>query len=45
MSRLYNYFLSSWKNHTIDETGIQNAVTKGYLTQEEANDIIATPQY
>jgi hypothetical protein len=43
-SRLYAYFLSSWKNYTIDETGIQNAVTKGYLTQEEADTIIATPR-
>lgn len=29
----------------INETNVRNAVTRGYITQEEANMILATPQY
>lgn len=44
-SRLYGYFLSSWKNQTIDEAGLQIAVSKNYITQAEYETIIATEQY
>lgn len=44
MSRLYNYFLDCWKNRTVIEVQLQNAVTKGYITQDEYNIIITTPQ-
>lgn len=44
-SRLYNYFLSYWQINTAEEgekrQTIANAVMKGYLTQEEADAIIA----
>ncbi|WP_415640013.1 hypothetical protein [Paenibacillus sediminis] len=46
MSRLYNYFLSYWKYNTADtetkRTTLQNAVTKGYITQTEADEIMAS---
>jgi hypothetical protein len=35
--------MSCWKNHTVTATQISEAVTKGYLTQEEANSILFTP--
>lgn len=43
-SRLYNYFLSCWINGTVTELQLQNAVTKGYITQDEYNTIVATQQ-
>ncbi|WDU84191.1 XkdX family protein [Caloramator sp. Dgby_cultured_2] len=42
MSKLYNFFLQCWLNGTVDETRLQNAVAKGYITQEEYEQIIAT---
>lgn len=41
---MYQFLLNLWIMKKIDETRIQNAVTKGYITQEEANIILATPQ-
>lgn len=43
-SKLYNYFLTGWINHTQTETSLTNAVAKGYLTEEEKATILATPQ-
>ncbi len=39
MSKLYNYFVYCWKNKTIDEEGLNNAVAKNYLTEEEKQQI------
>jgi hypothetical protein len=44
MSRLYNYFLTGWINHNQTTVSINNAVTKLYITQAEADTILATPQ-
>jgi hypothetical protein len=41
---MYQLLLNLWIMKKIDETRIQNAVAKGYITQEEANIILATPQ-
>jgi hypothetical protein len=43
-SRLYNYFLMSWRYGRITQEQLQTAVQKGYITQEEYEQIIATPQ-
>ncbi|WP_170110116.1 hypothetical protein [Peribacillus acanthi] len=43
MSRLYNFILNQWIMGK-DETYVQNALAKGYITQEEAVTILATPQ-
>lgn len=43
-SRLYKYLLSSWLNCTLSEEQVQNAVLKGYITQEEADTIKSTPR-
>lgn len=45
MSKLYNYFVSCWTtNPNFTEVNLQNAVTKGYITQEEADTIKAMPK-
>lgn len=41
---MYQLLLNLWIMKKIDETRIQNAVAKGYITHEEANIILATPQ-
>lgn len=43
-SRLYNYFLYCWINGTITEEQLQQAVAKGYITQDEYYQIISTPR-
>lgn len=43
-SRLYNYFLMSWRYGRITQYQLQQAVEKGYITQEEYEQIISTPQ-
>jgi hypothetical protein len=40
----YKYFLGQWQLCKIDETYVQAQVTAGRLTQDEANQIIATPR-
>jgi hypothetical protein len=42
MSRLYSYFLSCWNNSTVNEEGLQTAVSKGLLTQDEMNSIMVS---
>lgn len=42
-SRLYPHFIECWKHNTITEGQLQAAVNKGYLTEQEKQDIIATP--
>jgi len=34
-SRLFAYFAMCWCNNVIDETILQSAVTKGYITDSE----------
>lgn len=41
MSKLYNFFLQCWLNGTADETRLQNAVAKKYITQAEYEEIIS----
>lgn len=41
---MYQFLLNMWIMKKITETQVQNAVTKGYITQEQANMILATPQ-
>ncbi|MGA9175127.1 MAG: XkdX family protein [Thermoactinomyces sp.] len=44
-SRLFTYFLLRWQTDTITEEQLQNAVAKGYITQDEYQTIIETPKY
>lgn len=41
---MYNFILNMWILKRIDETKVQSYVQKGYITAEEANMILATPQ-
>lgn len=41
MSALYNFILNQWIMGK-DEAYVNNAVTKGYITQDESNVILAT---
>lgn len=43
MSSLYNFILNQWILGK-DETYVENAFTKGYITEEEKITILATPQ-
>lgn len=43
-SRLFNYFLMCWINDTVTEAQLTAAVSKGYLTGQEKQDIMATPE-
>lgn len=41
---MYNFILNMWIMKRYTETNISNCVTKGYITQEQADTILATPQ-
>lgn len=41
---MYEFLLNMWVMARIDEAKVNQAVTKGYLTAEEAKMILATPQ-
>lgn len=43
MSPLYNFILNQWILGK-DEAYVNNALTKKYITKEEAVNILATPQ-
>lgn len=43
MSLLYKFILNQWIMGK-DESYVNNAVAKGYITQDEANTILATPK-
>lgn len=43
MSRLYLFILNMWVMGK-DEFYVNNAFTKGYITEEEKQMILATPQ-
>jgi hypothetical protein len=37
----YDYFLDCWENGTIDDTGLTKAVERGYITEEEKQEIMS----
>jgi hypothetical protein len=41
---MYQFLLNMWVMGRIDETFLQGQVTKGRITQQEYEMIIATPQ-
>lgn len=41
---MYGFILNMWIMNRINETKVQSYIPKGYITQEEANIILATPQ-
>ena len=41
---MYNTLLRMWKKKKITAAKIQNAVANGWITAEEAQEILATPQ-
>jgi hypothetical protein len=42
---MYNFILNQWVMKKFTETNVQNCVTKGYITQDQADTILATPQF
>lgn len=40
---MYDFLYYMWILGKADESKIQYAVTKGYITQEQANTILSTP--
>jgi len=44
MSKLYPFLLNLWVMNRLTDAQVQNAVTKEYITQDEANAILATPK-
>ncbi|MFZ5688690.1 MAG: hypothetical protein ACOY9Y_11045 [Bacillota bacterium] len=41
---MYQFLLNMWIMKKITAQQVQNAVNKGYITQQEADIILATPQ-
>lgn len=41
---MYQMLLNLWVTRRATETTIENAVAKGWITQEQADLILATPQ-
>lgn len=41
---MYNFILNQWIMRKYTETNIANCVIKGYITQEQADTILGTPQ-
>lgn len=41
---MYDFILNMWIMQRIDAAKVQSYVTKGYITQAEADMILATPQ-
>lgn len=41
---MYDFILNMWIMGRIDTAKVQTCVTKGYITQDEANMILDTPQ-
>lgn len=44
MGDVYQFLLYQWILGRLTEQQVQNAVTKGYITQEEADTILVTPK-
>lgn len=41
---MYAFILNMWIMRKIDEAKVQSYVVKSYISQEEANIVLATPQ-
>lgn len=41
---MYQFLLNMWVFNNLSEERLQNYVTKGFVTQEQANQIMATPR-
>ncbi len=41
---MYNFLLRCWLDGRVTEAQINYAVTKGWITQAEADQILATPR-
>ncbi|MFT8350087.1 hypothetical protein [Clostridium saccharoperbutylacetonicum] len=41
---MYNFILNQWIMCKYTFSNIQNCINKGYITQEQANTVLATPQ-
>lgn len=41
---MYNFFKNMWILKKVDESRLDKAVTKGYITEEEKNEIIQIPR-
>ncbi len=41
---MYDFILNMWIMRRKDSTWVNGCVTKNYITQDQANTIIATPQ-
>lgn len=41
---MYDFILNQWKMRKYTTTNIANCVTKGYVTQDQANTILSTVQ-
>jgi hypothetical protein len=41
---MYAFILNMWVFGKISESQVNSYATKGFITQEEANQILATPQ-
>lgn len=44
MSLMYNFVLSMWKQRRVDEAYVNYQLEMKRITQEEANEILSTPQ-
>lgn len=40
----FDFLLNQWILGKLTEQQVQNAVTKGYITQEQAEEILNTPR-
>jgi hypothetical protein len=40
----YDFLLNQWSLNNLTEAQVQNAVTKGYISPVQANEILATPK-
>lgn len=41
---MYDFILNQWIMKKFTQTQVQNCVTKGYITPDQTNTIISTPQ-
>lgn len=41
---MYDFLLNMWIMRRINDVNLGNAVNKGYITEEQKNNIMATPQ-
>lgn len=41
---MYDRLLNLWKQGKLDENGVNNAVIKGWITDSQKDEILATPK-